>query len=582
MDQIWIIRVKGRISGPFNSNEVIQMIESKKLSIKDEVNKPLKQWIYVKNASELYKASDQTTTEVPLVKKRRTKKNWMEDTVILDSPAQSEELKELEELEETEHTKTAEVIEKEKEQALSKELDLKNAEVIDYKVDEFTNTPQKSSAQFETIDQAKKKVSVKSQKAAKSVWMIIFILSIGALFFYFSKYVPLVKAPVVSELPAARKLFDQGFYEKSLMLFKKSTIENDSDRLKLASMLVQMEGDIYQAQLHIEKIKNLSPLEEARLQILKGIIEYKNNKPDTAEAFFNESLSPFLGTLHKVMLNIKDPAKALSILNETDFSEEESKNLLLLLKAYLEPPHTEEPSALTKLLTSNNGHYKQEALLLLLYRQRGDTDPTEYHKTVQQVLDQDPYLTREYKSDILSYTPHFVWKELLLDICSSITAKEASYFIALKSLCLTQSGQHTKALRHIEKARVQSPKDPLISSVYVFVSSQNNLDEYTLLDHALKQNQNYVLPFILKARFCQSQQDTYCAHNYWSQVRSKNNLSLSAIAGEAWGYSKMGNNKSAQDLIQQGFLLSNQYKPLIQLKEEFEGEGEDDEDGDEF
>jgi len=562
----WIIRIKGHISGPFVKNEILEMIESNRLSAKDEVNKSLRQWIYVKNASELYDFSSQTQTDVPAIKKRResSKKNWMKDTVILDPSLQSEEPEKEE--------KKNEVIEQKKEKPILKELNLGNSEVIDYKVDEFEETPKKSSAQFETIEQVKQKASITSQKAVKYVWVWILIISIGALLFYFSKHQK-SSQPLVSELPYGRQLFNQSAYAKALTIFKKSTVENDSDRLKLASMLVQLEEDTYQAQINIEKINNLAQTEQSRVQILKGIIAHQNHDLKTAEASFNPALvnSPFLGTLHTVMLNINDRGKALNILNQTDFSHEsisKNKNLLLLLKAYLNISNTEDHSALTELLASNHGDYKQEALLLLLYRQVL-ANREEYHTTVKQVLDQDPYLTKEYKSDILSYTPLFIWKELLLDICSNISSKldSQSHFITLKSLCLTQAGLNIDALRNIEKARTQSPRDPLINSVYVFISSKNNLDEHTLLEHSLQQNQSYILPFILKARFCQNQEDVYCTHNNWSQVRQKNHLSLPAISGEAWSYSKMGKNEEAQNLIQTGLSISSRYRPLLQLKD---------------
>ncbi|MDE0151648.1 MAG: hypothetical protein OXK80_04015 [Bdellovibrionales bacterium] len=569
MEKIWITRIKGHILGPFSTDEILEMIESNKLSTKDEINKALKQWVYVKNASELYDFSSQTKTDVPIIKKRRdSKKNWMEDTVILDSPLQLGET-------ETEETKTVEVIEQKNSEPHLKELDLENAEVVDYKVDELEDIPKEpkeSSAQFETIDQVKQKASIKSQKAVKHVWAWIWIISAGALLFYFSQY---TKSPslLTSDLSHGRQLFNQGAYKEALNIFKKSTIENDSDRLKLASMLVQLEGDTYQAQINIEKITGLSPIEQARLEILRGIIAHKNNDLETAETLFNQALAhaPFLGTLHKVMLNINNHEKALDIINQTDLTHESidrNKNILLLLKSYLELSNTEDDSPLKEILISNQGDYKQEAFLLLLYRQVF-ADAEEYSTTVKQVLDQDPYITKEYKSDILSYTPLFIWKELLLDVCSSITAKvdSKSHFVALQSLCLTQAGLSIDALRNIEKARAQSPRDPLISSVYVFISSQNNLDEHTMLDHSLKQNQDYVLPFILKARFCQSQEDVYCTHNNWNQVRQKHQLSLSAIAGEAWSYSKMGKNEEAQDLIQTGLVISNRYKPLLQLKD---------------
>ena len=566
MEQIWLTRIKGRISGPFSSDEILEMIESKKLSTKDEVNKPLKQWVYVRNASELYDFSSQTKTDIPTVKKERkpSQKTSMEDTVISDSPLQSEEL-------EKEDTKTAQVIEKKKQAPLLKELNLEQAEVIDYKADDFEETPQKSDVQFGTLDQVRKKASIKSQKAVKYVWALILILSVGTLFFYVSKYTTPSQPPAALDISQGRKLFHQGEYIKAMDIFKKSPIESDSDRLKLASMLVQLEGDIYQAQINIDKINNLSLLEQSRLQILKGIIEQKNNNTETARDFFNTSLalSPFLGTLHSVLLNIQDQEKALSILNQIDFSNEQIKNnqnLLLLLKAYLEPP--DNITTLTELLESNHGDYKQETLLLLLHKQIL-TNNTEYNETVKQVLDQDPYLTQEYKNDILSHPPHFIWKNLLLDVCSNVSAQmnEQSYFIALKSLCLTQSGLNMSALKTIEKARTQSPRDPLISSIYVFISSQNNLNEYTLLDHALKQNKNYKLPLILKARFCQSHEDIFCAHSNWSELRQQDQLSLSAITGSAWSSLKMSQKESAQNLIQTGLSLSNRYKPLLQLKD---------------
>ncbi len=557
MDKIWITRIKGHISGPFNSGEILKMIESKKLSIKDEVNKSLKQWVYVQNASELDISSSQTTTKVPLKKKDSSaEKTDMEDTIILDSPLP---------IEESEETQTAQVIEQKKQTALSKELNLEQAEVIDYKAEEFSAS-QKSSVQFETMDQVRKKASITSRKAVKYLWMLL-ALSAGAwIFFKYNSFFS--QPPTVFEVSKARIFFQQGEYHKALEMFKTLPLENDSDRLHLASLLVQLEGDAYQAQIHLNKINSLPPSDQSRLQILKGIMAHKNNDTETAQTFFNEALylSPFLGALHKILLNIQNPKQALSILNQIDFSNEQIKNnqnLLLLLKNYLEPPDKFEDLKL-----SVHGDYRQEILLLLLRKQMLSNQKESYDEAIKQILDQDPYLTQEYKNDILSPTPLFIWKTLLLDICLDISAQgdEQSHFIALKSLCLAQSGLNIEAMKTIEQARTQSPRDPLINSLYVFISSQNNLDKDTLLDYSLKQNKSYKLPIILKARFCQMQKDVFCTHSRWSQIMQMEPQPLSAITGSAWSFIQMGKKEEAQKLIQTGFSLTHRYKPLLQLK----------------
>ena len=115
--------------------------------------------------------------------------------------------------------------------------------------------------------------------------------------------------------------------------------------------------------------------------------------------------------------------------------------------------------------------------------------------------------------------------KLLMNSCTSIHTRlnQQAYPLALYAFCQIQAGSPAQAKISIEKAHALYPRDPLILGVYSYILHQNQLhDKSTIyIEQAIhnNQDQNFALPFILQARFCQQQGNSECSQKYWSFVQ---------------------------------------------------------------
>ena len=144
---------------------------------------------------------------------------------------------------------------------------------------------------------------------------------------------------------------------------------------------------------------------------------------------------------------------------------------------------------------------------------------------IQQLLDQDPFLTVQHPYGIFFPSSKLIWQKLLMSSCTSIHTRlnQKAYPLALYAFCQTQAGSPAQAKISIEKAYTLYPSDPLILGIYSYILHQNQLyDKRNIyIEQAIHNNQDQkiALPFILQARFCQQQGDSKCSQKYWGFVQ---------------------------------------------------------------
>ena len=373
MKKIWLVRIKKHILGPIDQDELAQMADEKRISSKDEVTKTLKQWIFFENFS---KESEKTAESFS----PKSAKKWSKSQKLLKDTATavlSNFSKKKENEEDLSVTEAA--------PQKDKKIDVKKAEVIDYKVppsETVIEKEPKTKAQFESRESVRKKQS--PYRYVYFIWFIAVGLSCLAAFFYFFQKNIFFYKKLKSEISYKEDWLEAGNYKKVLEVLKKIQITTDSDRLLFSSLLLQEEGNVYESQNVLEEIveTNLNSEEQGRLLVLKGLLEYNNQNYSQAESLFDSALNSSMkdlwpASINKVILKIKlgENEEALNILN-TLIEQGFKKKLILFLKSYLDNS-SEEVDQILNSLAEAGGAYAQEALVLLTYRKLQKLNSTE-------------------------------------------------------------------------------------------------------------------------------------------------------------------------------------------------------------
>ena len=615
MKKNWLVRMKNVIHGPMDQEELERMLRDKKLSPKDEVNKPLMWWVPVKNCKNLMEIYNRSK---PLLEETTGSHKLSKNAAKADSGDQTQQTK----LSPSGEPLSAQRIQDDSFKDLN-EPDLKSVQDVEFDSSEEETlkriSPEKEV--FESVDHTRTKARKKAGNIIHIVWILCSaLILVSVLYFVFpDRFFKINRLNSGQTLTQARQAFQFGYYEKSLSLFRDLSLQTAGDRITKASLIVQLENDAYTAQRILESAQTQDEDELERMMLIEGMIQYKNNNMENAGNIFNqarlEMKDPSLAFLNQAVMKIKnkDTSSALADLSEILSLENKDQSIVhtvLFLQALFhesllagEPPVLQLESAesagavsdsedqdaekivetadsisskeILQNLAERKKDYSQEASFLLLYRFFMVQEPEDESLMVSQIqnfLNQDPYLTRDHRRDILSYSPLKVWRGHLMEKCSFIfnQSPENSYFIALYSFCQLQSGLVSEALSGIEKAVSQTPKSPLIQAVYGYALMENRLIDQSILpiELSIQYNQKWVLPFILQAKVCEKNQDFECSKKYWEKVESHS--ALSALAGLSLVWYRLDRKELSYEKIKQGLKLSPYHRVFLQLGSLFE------------
>ena len=568
MEKIWLVSRKNQILGPFNEEQINEMLTNNTLSLQDEVVSPAKKWVYIKNTTFNPEYTSYSSPE-PMAEETNA---GIDDTVFLDISAIDPEVISGQPMEDLEQDLDVE-----------RDLDVNQAVSVVYDAQDNEELENKSSdAEFGSIDQIQKTAHIKSLKFLRIAYSIIgcsFAIAIG-VYLWQSLVIDKRRQEVISKknLIEARQLFSKGEYESALDLFKKVPLTQSQDRLSVSSLLFKLEGDSYRAETHLEDVigAHEDPEDQMRELVLQGMIEYQNGNYKGSQNYFGkaQSLSPsHLAPINNVILHIQmdHHEKAMKILNQVSVNKE-NKNFILFLKSYLSILSKDSVvDEMLQLVMQQKGDYAQESHLISLYRDIVVMEKPNTNELIRNFLDQDPYLTRDHFYDILSYHPQQVWKNFLLDLCSQIVQKSKgqSVFVALQSLCLSHSGLLIEAHSNVKKILAQSPKDPLIQSVYAYILLQKKEVDLSQipLEQSIRNNSDdqYILPFILHARWCEIKGQLKCAEEYWRKVKEKEVYLLSSLGGLTRVYLRLGLKEKHSTLVKEGVKIAPHYKTFLSL-----------------
>ncbi|MEO0337235.1 MAG: hypothetical protein AAF202_12635, partial [Pseudomonadota bacterium] len=223
--------------------------------------------------------------------------------------------------------------------------------------------------------------------------------------------------------------------------------------------------------------------------------------------------------------------------------------------------------------------YRQEALLLKAFADYGLSDYKEAEASVDMLIDTDPFLTDEHAKDPTVYRDTLEWSALL-DWCQALVKgmSSTSHLETLHALCLVQTDDKEIEAREVINAAInQAPQDPLVHSVFAFVNWHlgSDIKAELLATKAIEMNQGSAtkLPYIIKARICESLENFECSLEQWKEVQQRDQASVSAMGGISTSYLNLKKFSQFETSFNTARKYARYYKPLLRAQVKASKEG---------
>ena len=540
----FLIRSSGQITGPFDKKEVIDLIKRGVISIFDEVAEPFAIWQYLQDHRDFEQtvhSMDFQTRLTNFITQLSGKVSTISRTVkTTDSGTDS--------LGQTSGEHSIKLKSHEKQ----------SAQEVKFEVLDQPKKQSKSYGKYTSQKDSEEIIRKKVSSIIKIIWqvMVVFALSIGAYILYKEVILPIQTKQAVSEelKTEGLNLYEAGNYKKALIIFERAYSRNilqDEEKLLLASFFLQ-QNKLQKADLILDELSDSHLLQSGNGFLLNGLISFFREDISKAEKYFNQALKQreevALVNLSILKWKKGDYQRSLFYLDRLMKMGYE-RNITFYLKA-LNMLSQNQISSLAdyingELLLSQEQslakEYRQELYLMLAYSYMQEQKSEELAKTVNSLLNEDPFFYTEYKYSSFMAVGSLNWN-YFYTYCKSIfeSNSKSNLFNALYGFCYLKAGKLKQGSSYVEQAKNGAPDNPLFLSLYAYLlmlkgedfQSEQALD---LIDYdRLKQEQQkQVLPFILKARFFERRQDWARALTAWKDFLSFKIGHLSGVSGVA-------------------------------------------------
>lgn len=564
----WLVKSSGMIVGPLSLDEIIKDIKLRKITMIDEVRSPETRWKFIREHEELAEVIEEV---------RNDQAHGKEDTVSTFVEGLSFEENE----------------------------DFTPAPYPLTQLPASPPTPEpppprnvESPSEKNMAPTAVAKIDPNIQKI-KSVQrdggsnlpiyglLLILIGLIGyAVFQYFPRQEIVRNLGYEDYVRLARSNKNLGYNEKALEFFRKAESLQKLDvanQLSMVSLLMKVENQNVQARQILEKISAVPGLDEGTKLEIKSLTalsylregqltearrryaEIIKSSPDLEKAQIN------LIEIQILQAEFEAARDSIASLMRTGLKDP----ILLLYRSLASYRIEEDPVSLDEVLANLKRFYSQyqdyraEVVLLqaaVLKKMNKDLDTAD---AIRKLLAMDPDLTDEHMHDLELNQEVLSWG-YLGNICEILieSGGDSPTYKGLEIYCDYQRGEVKQALEKIEKARARTSNDLSLLGLHAFLlfkaGRTNEANSVLQLPRAGESG----LAQVVKAKLCQQQRDWNCAEKEWQKVRLRDSQNIAAISGLGKVAMERGQIEPAQDYLKQGLLISENYAPLLRLKDE--------------
>jgi len=567
----WMIRSGGRLVGPFEKDQILALLKSREISLRDEISAPCSRWHNLEfhpdfvDEVEYYKRellSEKTEVSVtPNTSLTQT------STDLLDSELTEEITQDL-----GGFTTTKEI-------------------VVDNVQEEKTASAQGNleSAQYQLkgLD-ASPYVRGKSRKASLLIQAVAVILAVGVAFFLFLRFQN--QRPAVEKLSLVQLrtvvlgMIERGDYHEALNLMKVRSSDvgfNPALGIYYALLSLQEEGQTISARRILEDVLQTQPDSQLRALTGYGLSYMMDQNYTEATRYFKKALavdSDFMPARADQMINDYlqgadlSPAEWLS----KPWVQSQGEALLTVALSALNLGNTASLNQISTALQAyieKNSDFKPEASLLLNYiHWRGNPQSVDLSGW-ESLADQDPEMTELHRHNVFIYRNHLSWKTLFPfceQMVKSVPPQTETQLLHI--LCLYKAEKFPQARKEAEDLVDKNPKNALGQAWYALTLRETGSPDQgsVALGRALEANrkQVYKLPLLLQGRFCANSHNYRCAEESWRNLQESDYNNLAALAGLAQVSFKQNNSLQGQKYLKRGLSLAPDYKPFLALKEE--------------
>ena len=582
----WLVKSSGRIMGPHPIAKIVELLRSREVSVLDEISAPARRWQTIQYhpdfkdiVDSLRRANVSDKTETTWTPTSATGNLTQTLTDITNGAVSSELTEEI-----TGFTGGSQ------------------KEIVIHNLPEQRTGPGATpafSGRFQSTQDQNTAIKRQVEKTTRGMWLVTGVILLAVAAFIVHKKMTRGAAeskPLTAQALKASVLADvqTGQYGEALRDLKAFYPDGNPSAdmaIYYGSLIIQIEGQTVVGRRVLNSVIAARRPEMKQAYTSDGIADILDGNLDQAKENFERALAidsqyvPALVNMAAVHLKRGDYARAKSVAHEAlKLNPLQGEALLAWAEAQL---YLYKSNANYNELNQVNKHIKEfrarhwdfasELGFYSLYFDSLKPD-RQFDEKLKAYLDIDPELTPNHRHNVFIYKGISQWK-VLGRLCEQMADKlpESARISAFLASCYTHEGRFDQARKSIEKAVQQSPKDALIQAWYSYILKENGDGNQAsvVLGHATEFNRagDYHLPTLLQARFCATNDEMECARESWQRLYERNQEYLPAVNGLAWVYARKGSRSEALKYLDRGMRISQEYIPLLELRQRAEKEG---------
>lgn len=576
----WLVKSSTRILGPFNVEEISQLLLKKHISIIDEVRQPEGRWKYIRE-NRIFDNVVQT------LRTEQEKSGEMTQTQTLTATAatsvtitKTDAMHSGDELTPTPTPPPSPLLAR-------SDLAFPGEGLKDVTPARDTGVtpvlpkmPPKASADPRVQAQIKKASNLVRIFAALMVVVVL-----GGVYLMQGRKMGVRDQGYDALIDEALRYRGIQLYDRSLAAYKKAAAIREPDpsvQAQMALILIVLDRQTAQGRRILER--ELADEKNGRSQqidatlgiaisyILEGSLREAEEALQKVLILEPQNFNARLD-LGLVALRKGDAKDALRQLNELARRSQPHPLLLLARSlAFLQIPERDETMAQTlsaeiHSFLGRSAQFRQE--LLMVNAALLAPNDSQLPNLIADFLGQVTHQSGLYIRD-----PRLDWRvadwEVLERVCRDLTSRFTGARVkAVRAICLSEAGRDTESRKFLEEAVAESPKDPLVLFTQANLLYRNGLRNEAYAVLRLPELANLRERETLIGKICLDQGDLGCAEKSFRSVLSTG-TDYVAIAGLAQVLQKQDRRAEASSLIREGIEREPGYLPFIELRETWE------------
>ena len=574
----WLIRSSNTVLGPYSKQEVEDLLKETVLLGHDEVVGPCTFWRTLQNHPEFKESVERFRSKNPLTNLVTGISGKLTSSFIMNTTTTTKK-------QTFTQTLTTPVNAPKEKEVLTLPHKSPTEKIKEMEVEiqsSPSRTPHPSRPQGARKNQLEG--AKKTKKATGVVWIVSMILVLGFIgYIIFQRVIrpQIIKKekPLISDIrKAGHSAYTVGNYEEAFRHFEKGLKEGflgTEEKLLMISLLIQ-KNKIEAAENLLQSIPD-PERSDTRFLLVQGLLLMHENRFSDAEKLFKKAQGfhseSSLLNLGLVKFFEKDYTASLNYVNELILSGYQ-RGIGFYLKALNQIQLSSDPSNLKETITSyldKTPEYHQEFYLLMAYLSALQGNKEETRSFIEKTLKEDPYFVEEYHYDPFFAVNLLDWS-FLVNYCAQIFTVDSgnSFFNAINGFCLLKTNARDKGASLMERAKTQTPEQPVILSLYAFHLMQGGLftEAEKVLRIAIQHNKlNTLIPHIMKARLYEKREEWASALQSWKKALSLNSYHITSLAGMAVSSFHLNRISDMEYYRDKGLDLYPYHKQLLMLQD---------------